>query len=105
MQAGIVVLQTGGVNVPAPCACEGVRLWCATTFTFQYANRQNEVQGGVKAGTGIGAAITAEALATGDFVLEVHAPRGNPFQSGEVIGIAAAASGNLQVNPIRTGGS
>lgn len=82
-----------------------MRIFCATTFTFQYANRANEVQGGVQAGTAVGAAITAEALSTGDFFLEIAAPRGNPFLNGEVIGIAVASSGTLNINPIRSGGS
>lgn len=89
----------------APCACEGVKIFCATTFTFQYATRANEVQGGVKAGTPIGAAITAEEISSTDFVLEIAAPRGNPYQPNEVIGIAAASSGTLNINPIRVGGS
>lgn len=104
MQAANVALSSGGVNVVAPCAAEGFRIYCATTFNFQYSTRQNEVQGGVKAGAPVGAAITAEALATGDFALTISAPRGNPFQAGEVIGIAAATSGTLNINAVRPGG-
>ena len=104
MQAGTVTLTSGGANVQAPCAAEGFRLYCASTFTFQYATRTNEVQGGIKAGTGIGAAITAEELSSTDFYLEISAPRGNPFQPNEVIGIATASSGTLNINPTRSGG-
>ena len=49
MQASSV---TGTANVNAPCSAEGFRLYSATTFTFQFVTRANEVDpaSGVKRG-------------------------------------------------------
>ena len=70
------------VALVAPCAAEGFRIYSATTFTFQFANRQNEVAPTAQYGQAIGAAVNAEETASTDWWLEIAAPLGNPFRVG-----------------------
>jgi hypothetical protein len=108
MQGQIVAMTGSAVNIPAPCACEGFRIYSnAHTFTFQWCLRANEISptSGQTAGQAAGAAISAEAASATDFWIEVVAPNGNPFQAGEVIGIAIGTNTDpLYVRPIRPGG-
>ena len=92
------------VALVAPCAAEGFRIYSATTFTFQFANRQNEVAPTAQYGQAIGAAVNAEETASTDWWLEIAAPLGNPFQLGETLGFLEAGSGTVYVRPIRPGG-
>jgi hypothetical protein len=108
MQAQTIAMTGSAVNIPAPCACEGFRIYSlAHTFTFQWVTRANELSptSGVPAGQAVGAAVSAEAASTTDFWMEVVAPNGNPFQAGEVIGIAIGTNADpLYIRPVRPGG-
>ncbi|MGC1416889.1 MAG: hypothetical protein WA817_16505 [Candidatus Acidiferrum sp.] len=59
---------------------------------------------GVKAGAAVGDALIAEELSATDYWLEVVAPRGLPFTSGELIGTATSSGTNvIAARPIRHG--
>jgi hypothetical protein len=108
MQGQIVAMTGSAVNIPAPCACEGFRIYSlAHTFTFQWVTRASELSGtsGVPAGQAAGQALFAESYSATDFWIEIPAPNGNPFQAGEVIGIAIGTNADvLYIRPIRPGG-
>jgi hypothetical protein len=108
MQAGSLALNGSSQNIVAPCACEGLRIYSnAFTFTFQFATRKNEVDpnSGVQVGQAVGSAISAEARAATDFFVELHAPLGNPFTPGEIIGAVVGHNTDvLYIRPIRPGG-
>jgi hypothetical protein len=109
MQGQTYAMTGNAVNIAAPCACEGFRLYSlAHTFTFQWATRSGELapSSGVVAGQGVGVAIAAEENSATDFFIEVHAPRGLPFVGGEVIGLAIGTNlDTLYARPIRIGNS
>lgn len=107
MQAGSLALTGSAQNLVAPCAVEGFRIYSnAFTFNFQFAVRANETANANQAGQGIGAAIAAEERSATDFFIELHAPLGNPFQAGEVLGIISGSHNGdvLFIRPIRPGG-
>jgi hypothetical protein len=108
MQAGTIAASGAAQNVQAPCAAEGFRIYSnAFTFTFQYATRASEIaaSSGVQAGQAVGAAVSAEETSATDFWIEVPAPLGNPFVTGEVIGAVVGHNGDtLFIRPIRPGG-
>jgi hypothetical protein len=107
MQGKNFTMTGSAVQIVAPCGCEGVRLSSPATFSFQWAVRAAEIDpaSGVKPGNAVGDALTAEEISSTDFWIEVVAPRGLPFASGEVIGLAVGGSNVVAVRPIRPGNS
>lgn len=80
--------------VATPCPCDGLEMWCASTFTFTYTdpNNQNEQ---------VGAGLVAKEISATDYEVRIDAPKGSPWAANTVVGVI---TGNATVyfNPRRS---